>query len=155
MQNEIEQCSNAVHRRSFTRRRLTLIFGVCGFAVGCVFWQIFGISNVAGPMAAGSKVIADRVSSMPARAPDTMQSSSAGLLSVTMTAGNCTAFVLDRDSGQAVRDVCPASILPLRSLRAARKEDRRMPLAEAKAGPPVPAHVPAVASWSATVRASR
>jgi hypothetical protein len=106
-------------------------------------------------MVAGSKAIADRVSSMQARAPGTMQSSSVGLLSVTMTADNCTAFVLDRNSGQVARDVCPAAVMPLRSLRAARKEDRRMPLAEAKAGSLVPAHAPAVASWSATVRASR
>jgi hypothetical protein len=156
--------------RSLKRLHLGLALWVMGFVAGFVFWKYVGfwglIQSVFYPNSSSDRAGSERIvqaPSDPATGPQIKGGlPSVGLLSVKLSADNCTSLVLDRDERTMVQAPCSAEVLPLNSLRAARKEDRRNSVAEAKAAavaatatPPVrakpTASAPAVASWSSTI----
>jgi hypothetical protein len=169
-------------KRSRTHLHLGLTLWVIGFVAGFVFWQYVGfwgvIQSVFYPGADRSEQErGTRTASEQSAVAPVAQSSGApqsvGLLSVRLAADSCTSLVLDRAERTMVTAPCNNEVMPLNSLVAARKQDRRISVAEAKAAaasaaaPPVvqptaPATVkakpvlgaPAVASWSATVLTS-
>jgi hypothetical protein len=146
----------------FVRENLGLIFCACGFAAGCVFWHYIGFWALVHAVFYNGNGGAERavqnqtqVSSQAtpgataAAGPTTV-----GLLNVKLAADGCTSLTLDRASGTLTKTPCTDDVMPLKSLRAARKEDRRIPVDEVKAAAKpaiVSATAPAVASWSATV----
>jgi hypothetical protein len=172
----------AAGKRSRAHLHLGLTLWVIGFAVGYVFWQYVGfwgvIQSVFYPGSAdrsGQERVA-HVSSEVSIAPVAQGSGApqgVGLLSVRLTTDNCTSLVLDRAERAMVAAPCGHEVMPMNSLVAARKQDRRISVAEAKAAaaasaatPPVAQPsaptakaktvptAPAVASWSATVLTS-
>jgi hypothetical protein len=171
--------TNKASKRSMTTLHVGAAFWAVGFVVGFVVWQYVGLWGViqsvfypgtGGPERAGLER-AGRVESA-AVVSGTTQSSGAplavGLLSVKLSVDSCTSLILDRTERAIVTAPCGDEMMPLNSLKAARKEDRRISVAEAKAAaataatppaPPVAAPVrakpapaaPAVASWSTTI----
>jgi hypothetical protein len=168
-------------KRSRAHLHLGLSLWIIGFAAGFVFWQYVGfwglIQSVFYPGSAdrSGPERGVRASSEPSVMSPVAQSSGApqsiGLLSVKLSAESCTSLLLNRAERAMVTAPCDSEVMPLNSLIAARKQDRRISVAEAKAAtaasaavPPVaqPAVpptakaktapvAPAVASWSATV----
>ena len=147
-------------KRSFGRENLGLLFCAFGFAAGCVFWHYVGfwavIQSVVYSTGKADRVaqiqaqtqsrsLAPSAPSAPAGAPPNV-----GLLTVKLTANNCTSLILDRAEGAMAMAPCAPQAMPLNSLREARKQDRRISIDEAKAAAK-PKAAPAVASWSSSV----
>jgi hypothetical protein len=175
----VPQRSGRSNTRSLTRLHVGLSLWVIGFAAGFVFWQYVGFWGVIQSLFyPGSPDRSDLARSPSEPSPViVVQSSgtpqSVGLLSVRLSADNCSSLVLGRGDGRIVNAPCDNEVMPLNSLIAARKQDRRISVAEAKAAtasatavPVAPPHgtpgakpksapaAPAVASWSATVLTS-
>jgi hypothetical protein len=150
---------------SFVRENFGLIFCACGFAAGCVFWHYVGFwavvhavfynSNGSGSSAERPAQSQIQVSALATPGATSATGPTAvGLLNVRLAADACTSLTLDRTSGTLTKTPCADEVMPLKSLRAARKEDRRIPVDEVKAAAKpatVSATAPAVASWSTTV----
>ena len=156
---------------SFVQQNLGLMIGAFGFAAGCVFWHYVGFWALINAMFySGSSVdrVADlQIQPQPQSKPDVAKASAqanlrttVGLLNVTLTAQNCTSLMLDRTTAVMLSEPCTPEVMQLNSLRAARKEDRRLSIDEAKAATvrakftTAPTAAPAVASWSSKVVAT-
>jgi hypothetical protein len=160
--------------RSFMRENLGLLICAVGFAAGCVFWHYVGFWTVVQHVfySGGSAERSVQSQSHPQSqtVPAVAQASAPaniGLLSVTLSADTCASLIMDRSNGSMSIQPCVTEVMPLNSLRAARKDDRRVTVAEAKAAaiaaavvvtsPPVAPKTraqpsaPAVASWSSTI----
>lgn len=178
---DVPQQTGSSGKRSRARLHVGLTLWVIGFAAGFAFWQYVGfwgvIQSVFYPGSAerSGQVRIASVPPEPSAAAPVAQSSGApqsvGLLSVRLTADSCTSLVLDRAGRVMISTPCSSEVMPLNSLVAARRQDRRISVAEAKAAtvaatavppvaqPPVTSTAkakaaptaPAVASWSATV----
>ena len=146
--------------RSWVRDNIGLLIGACGFAAGCVVWHYVGFWAVVHALV-HSGGDAERAAAPHPQTTNRAVAASAighttvGLLIVKLHPETCTSLILDRASGAMTHEPCAEEAMPLKSLRAARKDDRRIPMAEAKAtaraGTTPIASAPAVASWSATV----
>jgi hypothetical protein len=168
----------AYPQRSPNRLQLAVGFWLVGFAAGFVLWQYVGfwglIQSVFYPGTADRPGHQREARATEPQSAAVAQSNGApqsiGLLSVKLSPANCTSLILDRTQGEMVAAPCGSELMPLNSLRVARKEDRRISVTEAKAAAgaaatapiavtsvarpksaPVVASAPAVASWSAAI----
>ena len=156
-----DQPSSQSCGRSWVRDNLGLLICACGFAAGCVFWHYVGFWAVvhalvhSGGDAERAAAPHPQTTNRAVAANSTVGPATVGLLIVKLNPETCTSLILDRASGAMTHEPCAEEAMPLKSLRAARKDDRRIPMAEAKAtaraGTTPIASAPAVASWSATV----
>jgi hypothetical protein len=162
--------------KSFVRDNLGLMICAFGFAAGCVFWHYVGFWAVVqyvfypgGSVDRSAQIQSPSQVQAPATPVSAQSAGSAnvGLLSVKLSADSCSSLIMDRSNGSMSIQACAPEVMPLNSLRAARKDDRRATVAEAKAAasasaamfavPPVASKpktaptAPAVASWSATI----
>jgi hypothetical protein len=142
-------------QRGIFRRHPALVLCLSGFAIGCGFWYSMGALDLVAHLFQ-SKSKSERIASTQSSSATAYESrpTNVGLLTVKLSAEHCTTLELDRTTGKSTIAPCPTEVMPLKSLVASRKGDRRIPVAEAKAAATSAASVsaPAVASWSATVR---
>jgi hypothetical protein len=138
--------------RSLIRRHPALMLALSGFAVGCGFWYAVGALDLVMPLFQ-PKSKSERIAAAQSQSASQYDSkpTNVGLLTVKITSERCTTLELDRSTGKSTVMPCLAQSMPLKSLVAARKGDRRIPMADAKAAATV-ASTPAVAGWSATVK---
>jgi hypothetical protein len=144
-----------MRKRSVFWRHPALVLCLSGFAIGCGFWYAMGALDLVAHLFQ-SKSKSERIASAQSLSATSYESrpTNVGLLTVKLSAERCTTLELDRTTGKSTIAPCPTEVMPLKSLVASRKGDRRIPLAEAKAAATsaAPVAAPAVASWSATVK---
>jgi hypothetical protein len=107
-----------------SKLRPAILYGLLGFVLGALFWHFVGFWDFVGQiMFKGSQQSAEIAAPPPAiKLKDRV--TAAAPLAVTLEPETCTTLALDRDNGTTTLAACDVQTLPLRSLKAARKEDR-------------------------------
>jgi hypothetical protein len=114
--------------------------------VGCLAWYVVGLWSLVGG-----------IMSAPA-AGDAPRAAASSLLTITLTPDACASLVLDRATGATSQAACTEQVMALGGRKAARKQNRLLPVEEAKAmaqnlnGAPAP--VPQSA-WSTSIVVGR
>ena len=109
-----------------TRRRgagSAIGYGLLGFILGAVFWHFVGFWDFVGQLMfrGGTEIVQGPP---PIKLKDRVSGVSA--IAVVATAEACTTLQLDRTTGETAAVPCEGEPLPLRSIKAARREDLRV-----------------------------
>lgn len=109
-----------------TRRSLIsgLSYGLFGFVLGAIFWHFVGFWDFVGQVMFKSRTGDTEIAQ--ASAPPKLKDRVSGVtaLAVMPEPHSCSTLQLDRDTGITSMAPCEATPLPLRSVSAAKRDDR-------------------------------
>jgi len=99
-----------------------VVYGLLGFVLGAIFWHFVGFWDFVGQVMFKGRPSESQISQAP---PVKLKERVSGVspLAVVIEPAACTTLELDRSSGVTRAVACEVEALPLRSLKAARRED--------------------------------
>jgi len=109
----------------FVMRRAgsAVVYGLLGFVLGAIFWHFVGFWDFVGQVMFKGRPSETQISQAPPPVKLKERVSGVSPLAVVIEPGACTTLELDRSSGATRAVACEIEALPLRSLKAARRED--------------------------------
>jgi hypothetical protein len=122
---------NGAHRPAGAPRksyRSAFAYGLLGFILGAVFWHFVGFWDFLGQLLfKGGSTTVEFAQAPPAiKLKDRVALTATAPFVLAASAEACTNLRLDRTTGETIAGHCEGMALPLRSLKAAKREDLRV-----------------------------
>ena len=108
------------------RARSAIGYGLLGFVLGAVFWHFVGFWDFVGQLMFKGGTSGSEIVQGPPPIKLRERVSGVSAIAVVASAEACTMLKLDRTTGETAAMPCEGEPLPLRSIKAARREDLRV-----------------------------